>query len=112
MGLEHQNETEDATWNKNYDQWIKEKIEGATTAIRAIRAKCLDCVAGSSNLVKECEADDWCPLWKFRLGKNPNIKKRELTEDQREALRSKGRELARRYCPSVKKTLKSEGKVP
>jgi hypothetical protein len=36
----------------------------------AIRAKCLDCCAGSSDEVRKCVAMA-CPSWPFRTGKNP-----------------------------------------
>ena len=42
-----------------------------------IRAKCLDCAGGSEAEVRKCVACD-CPLWPFRMGKNPFYgKKRE-----------------------------------
>ena len=53
------------------------------TPMKAIRAKCLDC-NGTAKEVKLCPCID-CPLWPFRLGKNPNIKPRNLTEEQRKA---------------------------
>ena len=52
------------------------------TPMKAIRAKCLDCCCGSSNEVRLCTATGY-PLYEFRLGKNPNIKPRQLTEEQR-----------------------------
>ena len=56
------------------------------TAIKAIRAYCLDCACGSSNEVKDCMKDGkrsaLCPLYKYRLGHNPNVK-REMTEEQK-----------------------------
>jgi len=58
------------------------------TPIQAIRAKCLDCCCGQANEVKLCTAIR-CPLWPFRLGKNPNIRPREYTEEQREAMRQR-----------------------
>lgn len=39
------------------------------TAMRAIRAKCLDC-SGTSNEVKLCTVTD-CALFAYRFGKNP-----------------------------------------
>lgn len=57
-----------------------------STPMKAIRAKCLDCCCGNSNEVKLCPCED-CPLHPFRFGKNPNIKKREATPEQRERLR-------------------------
>lgn len=41
------------------------------TPLKAIRAKCLDCMAGQANEVKLCPSDD-CPLYGFRMGHNPN----------------------------------------
>lgn len=61
----------------------KNTLETPQTAIKAIRAKCLDCSGGSSAEVKACELTH-CPLYKFRLGKNPNIK-REMSVEQRQA---------------------------
>ena len=61
----------------------KNTLETPQTAIKAIRAKCLDCSGGSSAEVKACELTH-CPLYKFRLGKNPNIK-REMSDEQRQA---------------------------
>lgn len=40
------------------------------TPIKAIRAKCLDCMAGSKNEVKKCVIPE-CSLFEFRFGKNP-----------------------------------------
>ena len=40
------------------------------TPLKAIRQKCLDCSGGRSN-VRNCAAID-CPLYQFRMGKNPN----------------------------------------
>lgn len=62
------------------------------TPIQAIRAKCLDCCCDQTNEVKLCTAIR-CPLWPFRLGKNPNIKPREYTEEQREAMRLRMQKL-------------------
>jgi hypothetical protein len=49
---------------------------------KAIRAKCLDCSGNSSDEVKCCPVID-CPLWAFRLGKNPYRTPRVLTEEQK-----------------------------
>lgn len=46
------------------------------TPLKAIRLKCLDCSAGSRHEVKHCVIPD-CPLYAFRMGKNPNIKNRK-----------------------------------
>lgn len=54
-----------------------------TSPVKAIRARCLDCCAGSANEVKLCPVTD-CPLYAFRFGKNPYIK-RTMTEEQKRA---------------------------
>lgn len=58
-----------------------------TSPLKAIRAKCLDCCCEQSNEVKLCPASD-CPLHPFRFGKSP-FRKRELTDEQKEALRER-----------------------
>ena len=64
---------------------IVEKPEKRTlTPIKAIRAYCLDCSCDSSYEVKLCPIKD-CPLYPFREGHNPNIK-REYTEEQRKQM--------------------------
>jgi hypothetical protein len=40
------------------------------TPLKAIRAKCLDCCAGSFHEVRICHITD-CPLHPYRFGKNP-----------------------------------------
>lgn len=51
--------------------------------MRAIRLKCYDCSAYQSNEVRECPVTN-CPLYPFRLGKNPF--RRKLTEDEKREL--------------------------
>ena len=53
--------------------------------MKAIRAKCLECSNDNRGEVSLCTIPD-CPLYPFRLGHNPNIKKRELTEEQRQEM--------------------------
>ena len=43
----------------------------ALTPVKAIRAYCLDCSGDSAHEVKLCPISE-CPLYKYRLGKNPN----------------------------------------
>ena len=50
--------------------------------VKSIRTYCLDCSNGSANEVKLCPAEN-CPLYRYRLGANPNIKRRKLTDEQR-----------------------------
>ena len=40
------------------------------TPMAAIRAKCLDCCAGSAQEVRYCVATS-CPSWPYRMGSNP-----------------------------------------
>ena len=42
------------------------------TPIKAIRAKCLDCCAGSYKEVSLCTARN-CSLYPYRFGKRPNM---------------------------------------
>lgn len=67
--------------NENEDQKI-------LTPLRAIRAKCIDCSAGSMKEVRECVMLD-CHLYPYRFGKSPNRKPRILTDEEREALRQR-----------------------
>lgn len=62
--------------------------EKRISPLKAIRLKCLDCSCGSSNEVKLCPVEK-CPLYPFREGHNPNIPKREYTEEQRAAVRDR-----------------------
>lgn len=55
-----------------------------STPMKAIRAKCIDCCAGSRSEVERCGAVN-CPLYLYRLGKSPNRKPRQLTDEQRKA---------------------------
>lgn len=41
--------------------------------LKAIRAKCLDCVCESAQEVRLCPATN-CPLYPYRMGHNPNRK--------------------------------------
>jgi len=45
-------------------------MEYRTNPIRAIRDKCLDCSGGQYKEVEHCPITK-CPLWPFRMGKNP-----------------------------------------
>jgi len=45
-------------------------MERRLTPIKAIRAKCLDCMGGSSKEVRLCNIPE-CSLFPYRMGKNP-----------------------------------------
>jgi hypothetical protein len=49
-----------------------EKRLAGTSGLKAVRRKCLDCSGGSVDAVRTC-AFSACPLFEFRLGKNPRI---------------------------------------
>ena len=63
-------------------------MEYETNPVKAIRKKCLDCCCGSSDEVKSCTITE-CMLHPFRLGKNPFRAKRELSDEQKEAIASR-----------------------
>lgn len=62
--------------------------ERSNNPIKRIREYCIQCVADQPKEVELCPITD-CPLYDFRFGKNPFRAKRELTEEQKEALRSR-----------------------
>lgn len=45
--------------------WLRAKNGNSRKS--AIRAHCLMCVGGSVKEVKDCSAEETCPLWKFRI---------------------------------------------
>lgn len=57
--------------------------EEKISPIKAIKQNCIECCCGDRNEVKLCPVTK-CPLWPFRLGHNPYIK-RTLTEEQKKA---------------------------
>lgn len=59
--------------------------------LEAIRAKCLDCCAGSPHEVRLCVAVA-CVSWPFRMGRSPWRAK--PTDEQRQALQERGKALA------------------
>ena len=54
--------------------------------VKAIRAKCMDCCCNQVGEVEKCPAED-CPLYPFRMGKNPFRTKREMSDEQKEHMR-------------------------
>ena len=51
--------------------------------LQVIREKCLDCCVGQHSEVRRCHITD-CPLWPYRLGKNP-FHRRKMTNEQKQA---------------------------
>lgn len=53
-----------------------------------IRQNCLECCCGSPGEVRRCRMIT-CPMWPLRMGENPFRAVRELSENQKEALRAR-----------------------
>lgn len=58
-------------------------MEKPMSLMKAVRAKCLDCCGGNKSVIPVCGISN-CPLYPFRLGKNPN-RTRNMTDEQRQA---------------------------
>ena len=79
--------------------------------VKAIRAKCLECGEGSPNEVKACPIER-CPLYPFRLGKNPyrSTNHREKTPEEIQAMRDRMIALnAKRHDKGIVENDKTEG---
>ncbi|RJP75713.1 MAG: hypothetical protein C4524_11500 [Candidatus Zixiibacteriota bacterium] len=48
--------------------------------MKAVRFKCLDCMAGNEAEVRRCDIRE-CSLWEFRFGKNPTPEMAEEAQD-------------------------------
>ena len=48
--------------------------EKVISPMRAIRLKCMDCSGWQQKEVEKCAAKE-CPIWCFRMGKNPKANK-------------------------------------
>ncbi|MBI1302049.1 MAG: hypothetical protein GC137_10430 [Alphaproteobacteria bacterium] len=51
--------------------------------LKVMREKCLDCCAQQSSEVRLCAVKS-CPLWPYRMGKDP-FRKRTMTDEQKQA---------------------------
>ncbi len=51
--------------------------------LKSIREKCLDCCGYQYSEVRECHITD-CPLWPYRMGRNP-FHQRNMTDEQKQA---------------------------
>jgi hypothetical protein len=78
--------------------------------LKALRARCLDCCAGSANEVRLCSAVS-CPALPFSLGSSPW--RPPASEARQEAQRQAGARLAlRQSAPTVHKGETRERVVP
>ena len=78
---------------KTEEDFLQEVREN-TNVLRAIKLKCLDCSTYNINEIKECPVKN-CPLYPFRLGKNP-FRKRELSEEERNKLSERMKNIKRK----------------
>jgi len=60
-------------------------MEYKKSPLKAIRAKCLECSNYQHKEVTLCPVTD-CDLFPYRFGKNPYLKKRVLSEEQKQVL--------------------------
>ena len=58
------------------------------TPIKAIRRHCLSCSGDSPKEVRLCVITD-CPLYPYRLGKNPHRKGKTLTPEEKLVLKDR-----------------------
>lgn len=63
-------------------------VKDYSTPMKAIRAKCLNCSEDSVTEVRLCPVK-WCPLYPYRSGKNPSIKRKPLTDEQKTAFKER-----------------------
>lgn len=75
--------------SKSLDGYTGEEV---TSPIKAIRKYCLVCSCYQSEEVKKCTVYD-CYLYPFRMGHSPYRQPRELSDEQREAIRERAKNL-------------------
>ena len=80
-----------------------------TNPVKAIRAYCMECSCGQTSEVKECPIVK-CPLYPFRMGKNPYRQRREMSEEQKQVLADRLKEARNSRSGSVEKTEVGDGK--
>jgi hypothetical protein len=83
--------------------------EQITNPVKAIRAFCMECSCGQTSEVKECPIVK-CPLYPFRMGKNPYRQRREMSEEQKQVLADRLKEARKSVGGSVEKTEVGDGK--
>ena len=60
----------------------------STSPLDAIKDFCMECCGYQRDEVKTCSAP-MCPLYEFRLGKNPYRKTKDYTEEELEKMRER-----------------------
>lgn len=67
--------------------WVGDEVP-KQSPLKAIRQYCYECSGENRAEVKRCASKD-CPLKPFRTGRNPFLKKREMTPEQKEQARQR-----------------------
>jgi len=67
---------------------VRDNQDAPTNPVKAIRLKCRDCTSDQRSEIDNCTVKK-CPLYPFRMGKNPYRSKRELTEEQKEQMQER-----------------------
>ena len=70
--------TQDSVKGRKRSVFRKQKY-GIPSPYKAIREKCIDCMAGQVNLVRECHIED-CSLWPYRMGRSPRAEDLQVPE--------------------------------
>lgn len=81
----------------------------SSNPLKAIRAFCLECSCGQTSEVKECPVVK-CPLYPFRMGKNPYRQRREISEEEKRVLADRLREARKNAGGSVEKAEVGDGR--
>ena len=76
--------------------------------VKAIRAFCLECSGDSFAEVKSCPRTV-CPLYPFRLGKNPYRQRREMTEEEKQVLRDRLRDVRKNLASFAENEVTEDG---
>ena len=71
-----------------------------TNPVKAIRAFCMGCSGDSTAEVKNCPVYK-CPLYPFRMGKNPYRQRREMTKEEKRVLADRLREARKNIGSSA-----------
>lgn len=67
----------------NFDNTDPLQGHSKKSMLKIIREKCLDCCVQQYSEVQLCQCTS-CPLWPYRMGKNP-FHGRKMTDEQKQA---------------------------
>jgi len=77
---------------KEIAETVKEGQPHIYRPLKAMRRKCLDCCCGSSKEVELCPVES-CALFPYRRGRHPTMRKREMSEEEKNRAREQLRNL-------------------